>query len=103
MIIVSLISMLIVTVLWMPRTCLMKWVNKQVSTFAGVLNACADHVAKDLSKQVHGYMTRIGFDFPSFAASVLAHMYSKCVNIQNAKRAFKGMPRPDLVSWTSHD
>ena len=29
-IIVSLISMLIVTVLWMPRICLMKWLNKDL-------------------------------------------------------------------------
>ena len=47
-------------------------------------------------------MTRIGFDFLSFAASALADMYSKCVNIQNVERAFKGMPRPDSVLWTSH-
>ena len=70
-------------------------------TFAGVLNACADHVAEDLGKQVHGYMTRIGFNPFSFAASALVHMYSKCGNIENAKRVFKGMHKPDLVSWTS--
>ena len=70
--------------------------------FAEFLNACVDHVAQDLGKQVHGYITRIGFDFLSFAASALAHMYSKCVNIQNVERAFKGMPRPDSVLWTSH-
>jgi pentatricopeptide repeat protein len=70
-------------------------------TFAGVLNACADHAAEDLGKQVHGYMTRIGFDPFSFAASALVHMYLKCGNIENAKRVFKGVPRPDLVSWTS--
>lgn len=46
-------------------------------------------------------MTRIGFDPISFAASALVHMYSKCGNIENAKRVFKGMPQPDLVSWTS--
>ena len=28
-------------------------------------------------------------------------MYSKCGNIENAKRVFQGMPQPDLVSWTS--
>ncbi|EXC24858.1 hypothetical protein L484_013224 [Morus notabilis] len=70
-------------------------------TFSGVLNACADHAAGDLGKQVHGYMTRIGFDPLSFAASALVHMYAKCGNIENAKRVFKGMPKPDLVSWTS--
>ncbi|POO02732.1 DYW domain containing protein [Trema orientale] len=70
-------------------------------TYAGVLNACADHAAEDLGKQVHGYMTRLGFDPFSFAASALVHMYSKCGNIETAKRVFKGMPKPDLVSWTS--
>ncbi|KAH7847921.1 hypothetical protein Vadar_031651 [Vaccinium darrowii] len=36
-------------------------------TFAGVLNACA----VETGKQVHGYMTRIGFNPFSFAASFL--------------------------------
>ncbi|KAM6591469.1 hypothetical protein CsatA_014074 [Cannabis sativa] len=70
-------------------------------TFAGVLNACADHVAEELGKQVHGYMTRVGFGPFSFAASALVHMYCKCGNIENAKRVFNGMPKPDIVSWTS--
>ena len=61
-------------------------------TFAGVLNAYADHVAEDLCKKVHGYMTQTGFDPFSFAASALVHMYTKCGNIENAKRVFKGMP-----------
>ena len=75
------------------------WPNE--FTFSGVLNACADHAAEELGKQVHGYMTRIGFDPSSFAASTLVHMYTKCGNIKNARRVFNGMPRPDLVSWTS--
>ena len=29
------------------------------STFVSILNSCADHVVKDLGKQVHGYITRI--------------------------------------------
>ncbi|KAJ4714949.1 Pentatricopeptide repeat-containing protein [Melia azedarach] len=70
-------------------------------TFAGVLNACADHTAEELGKQVHGYMTRVGFDPYSFAASALVHMYSKCGNVEVAKKVFNGMPKPDLVSWTS--
>ncbi|TXG59498.1 hypothetical protein EZV62_014071 [Acer yangbiense] len=70
-------------------------------TFAGVLNACADHAAEELGKQVQAYMTRIGFDPYSFAASALVHMYSKCGNVENAKRVFDGIPRPDIVSWTA--
>ncbi|GLU13608.1 hypothetical protein SLE2022_302350 [Rubroshorea leprosula] len=70
-------------------------------TFAGVLNACADHIAEELGKQIHAYMMRVGFDSFSFPASALVHMYSKCGNIENAKRVFNYMPRPHLVSWTS--
>ncbi|KAL6227296.1 hypothetical protein ACLB2K_001255 [Fragaria x ananassa] len=70
-------------------------------TFAGVLNACADHATENPGKQVHGYMTRIGFDPFSYAASALVHMYSKCGNTANAYMVFRGMPSPDLVSWTS--
>jgi hypothetical protein len=42
--------------------------------FVGVLDACADHVPEELSKQLHGYMTWIGFDPFSIAASALVHM-----------------------------
>ncbi|KAL6224741.1 hypothetical protein ACLB2K_003596 [Fragaria x ananassa] len=70
-------------------------------TFAGVLNACADHATENPGKQVHGYMTRIGLDPFSYAASALVHMYSKCGNTANAYMVFRGMPSPDLVSWTS--
>ncbi|KAL6220461.1 hypothetical protein ACLB2K_008217 [Fragaria x ananassa] len=70
-------------------------------TFAGVLNACADHATENPGKQVHGYMTRIGFDPFSYSASALVHMYSKCGNTANANKVFKGMHSSDLVSWTS--
>ncbi|KAK4837236.1 hypothetical protein QYF36_003867 [Acer negundo] len=69
-------------------------------TFAGVLNACVDHAAEELGKQVHAYMTRI-VDPYSFVVSALVHMYSKCGNVANAKRVFDGIPRPDIVSWTA--
>ncbi|KAG5528956.1 hypothetical protein RHGRI_029573 [Rhododendron griersonianum] len=70
-------------------------------TFVGVLNACAVETSEDLGTQVHGYMTRIGFNPFSFAASSLVHMYSKCGDIDNAKKVSDLMPHPDLVSWTS--
>ncbi|KAJ8764348.1 hypothetical protein K2173_006088 [Erythroxylum novogranatense] len=70
-------------------------------TFAGVLNACAHQTVEELGKQVHGYMTRVGFGPFSFAVSALVHMYAKCGNMVNAERVFKWMPQPDLVAWTS--
>ncbi|KAL0461486.1 UNVERIFIED_CONTAM: Pentatricopeptide repeat-containing protein [Sesamum latifolium] len=70
-------------------------------TFAGVLNACAHQTAEELGRQVHGHMTRTGFDPYSFAASALVHMYAKCGSVEIAHKVFKWLPRPDLVSWTS--
>ncbi|KAI3520989.1 hypothetical protein L1887_10445 [Cichorium endivia] len=70
-------------------------------TFAGILNACAHHNTECIGKQVHGYMTRIGFNQSSFAASALVHMYCKCGNIEVAGNVFKWIPKPDLASWTS--
>ncbi|KAF9608515.1 hypothetical protein IFM89_009881 [Coptis chinensis] len=70
-------------------------------TFAAVLNACSSQASEDVGKQIHGYMMRTGSDPFSFAASALVHMYSKCGNVEIAKRVFKGLPQPDLVSWTS--
>ncbi|KAK4259450.1 hypothetical protein QN277_005779 [Acacia crassicarpa] len=70
-------------------------------TFAGVLNACADHAVEDLGKELHGYMTRVGYDPYSFAVSALIHLYSKCGNTENARKVFNQMPCPDLASWTS--
>ncbi|KAG6742944.1 hypothetical protein POTOM_053888 [Populus tomentosa] len=70
-------------------------------TFSGVLNACANQTSEELGKKVHGYMTRVGFDPFSFAASALVHMYSKCGNMVSAERVFKETPQADLFSWTS--
>ncbi|XP_026390505.1 pentatricopeptide repeat-containing protein At4g37170-like [Papaver somniferum] len=72
-------------------------------TYAAILNACSAKILteEDIGKQVHGHMIRIGFDPISFVASALVHMYSKCGNIQSARKVFDGMRHPDLVSWTS--
>ncbi|WKA12859.1 hypothetical protein VitviT2T_030209 [Vitis vinifera] len=58
-------------------------------------------VAEELGKQVHGYMTRIGFDLLSFAASTLVHIYTLCGNIKKTRHVFNEMLRLDLVPWTS--
>ena len=54
------------------------WLNK--FTFSRVPGACTDHAAEELGKQVHGYMTKIGFDPSSFAVSTLVHRCTKCGN-----------------------
>ncbi|URD72584.1 PPR repeat [Musa troglodytarum] len=70
-------------------------------TFAGVLDALSELAMEGPGRQVHGHMMRAGYDPFSFSASALVHMYSKCGNIDRARAVFEGMPKPDLVSWTS--
>ncbi|GAA0149423.1 hypothetical protein LIER_08598 [Lithospermum erythrorhizon] len=80
---------------------MMSGIKPNEFTFAGILNACTQQTSEELGKQVHGYMTRVGFNPFSFAASALVHMYSKCGSMDYAYNVFRGLPKPDLVSWTS--
>nr|UPT49776.1 pentatricopeptide repeat protein AaPPR1420 [Agave angustifolia] len=70
-------------------------------TFAGVLDVCGEIAAEGLGKEIHGHMTRVGYDPSSFAAAALVDMYSKCGNVEKAQAFFESIPKPDLVSWTS--
>ncbi|CAD6210325.1 unnamed protein product [Miscanthus lutarioriparius] len=69
-------------------------------TYAGVLRACAEFTSEKLGKQVHGRMTKSRAGDSCFAESALVHMYSKYGDMGTAVRVFRGMPKPDLVSWT---
>ncbi|KAI4370333.1 hypothetical protein MLD38_018696 [Melastoma candidum] len=82
-----------------------KMVNTNVRpnefTFSGVLNACADHAAEELGKQVHAHLIRVECSPQHFSASALVHMYSKCGNMEFAREVFERIQKPDLVAWTS--
>ncbi|RVW18260.1 Pentatricopeptide repeat-containing protein [Vitis vinifera] len=60
------------------------WLNK--FTFSGVLSAYVDHAVKELCKQVHGYMMRIGFDPSSFVVSMLVHRMVNLMRLFNFLR-----------------
>ncbi|OAY75655.1 Pentatricopeptide repeat-containing protein [Ananas comosus] len=87
--------------LWLLYEMLRVGVRPNEFTFAGVLNAFAEMALEGKGKEVHGQLMRIGYDSSSFAGSALVHMYSKCGSIEKARKVFDGMPKPDLVSWTS--
>ncbi|KAF6136320.1 hypothetical protein GIB67_042805 [Kingdonia uniflora] len=70
-------------------------------TFSAVLNACSAQIVEYLGKQVHGYVTVVGFNSFSFVAGALIHMYSKCGNVASAEGIFKGITQPDLITWTA--
>ncbi|RZC61457.1 hypothetical protein C5167_023218 [Papaver somniferum] len=70
-------------------------------TFSSIMPACAHLMTLHLGKQLHGCITRNGFDKNVFIASALVDMYAKCGNIRIARSIFDKMDSPDMVSWTA--
>ncbi|KAI3905256.1 hypothetical protein MKW92_029072 [Papaver armeniacum] len=58
-------------------------------TFSSIMPACAHLTTLHLGKQLHGYITRNGFDKNVFIASALVDII------------FDKMDSPDMVSWTA--
>ncbi|EOA29957.1 hypothetical protein CARUB_v10013060mg [Capsella rubella] len=69
--------------------------------FSSVIPACAHLATLRLGKQLHGYVLRGGFGSNIFISSSLVDMYSKCGNINAARKIFDRMNVHDEVSWTA--
>ncbi|XP_008787073.2 putative pentatricopeptide repeat-containing protein At5g52630 [Phoenix dactylifera] len=69
--------------------------------FSCVLNACTGSQDLRHGREVHGYLTRLGYDSDPFTANALVDMYAKLGNIEAAATVFKGIARPDIVSWNA--
>eukprot|EP01018_Ginkgo_biloba_P031291 Gb_27329 [translate_table: standard] len=67
-------------------------------TFASVLSTCASLAALEYGEQVHVHTIKTGFESNVFVGNALVSMYAKCGSIEDAKRTFEEMPKPDLVS-----
>eukprot|EP01018_Ginkgo_biloba_P034522 Gb_08671 [translate_table: standard] len=76
-------------------------VKPNSTTFAIVASACANMVALEQGKVVHGEIIRSGFQFDVSVGSALVDMYAKCSNIDIARNVFDNIPRRDVVSWNS--
>ncbi|CAM0957195.1 unnamed protein product [Alopecurus aequalis] len=72
-------------------------------TVSCVLMACAHLSALRMGKQIHAYVVRQHRYEAStyFVANCLIDMYSKCGDVDTARRVFDGMPQRNAISWTS--
>ncbi|PIA47020.1 hypothetical protein AQUCO_01400023v1, partial [Aquilegia coerulea] len=70
-------------------------------TYSSILNSCATLTALQQGRQVHSLITKIGSDTNVFVASSLVDMYSKCGNIDEARRIFDQLPHRNSILWTS--
>ncbi|XP_011622156.2 putative pentatricopeptide repeat-containing protein At5g52630 [Amborella trichopoda] len=69
--------------------------------FAGALGACSLFGSLEKGAQIHGLITRNGFESEAFIGNSLIDMYSKCGSIEMAQKVFNGMPSRNTVSWTA--
>eukprot|EP00253_Pinus_taeda_P001273 PITA_01273 len=66
-----------------------------------VLPACADLLALEQGKQIHGYAIRNGFGSDVVVVNGLVNLYSKCGNVKVAHKLLEKMPEQTVVSWTA--
>jgi pentatricopeptide repeat protein len=69
-------------------------------TIVSVLPACADLLALEQGKQIHGYVIRSGCE-SDIVGTGLVGMYAKCGNVDVAHKLFERMPQRNVVSWTA--
>nr|DAD21960.1 TPA_asm: hypothetical protein HUJ06_023423 [Nelumbo nucifera] len=71
-------------------------------TIPMVVAACAELLALDHGKNIHGITLKLGLFYDNSAAgSSFVYMYSKCGEMGDASRMFDEIPFRDVISWTA--
>lgn len=70
-------------------------------TYSSILSACASLEALEYGKQVHACIMNVGLESNVFIGSALVDMYSKCDNVNFARRVFDEMVEQDVVLWNA--
>lgn len=66
-----------------------------------VLSACSDLGALELGRWLHSFVENQKMELSNIVGNALISMYSKCGDIDKAKRVFKGMRDKDVVSYNT--
>ncbi|KAG7954874.1 hypothetical protein I3843_11G042900 [Carya illinoinensis] len=70
-------------------------------TVSSVLGAIALLNRSDIGTQMHALITKMGLDSDVSVGSSLVTMYSKCGSIEECRKAFDQIEKPDLIGWTA--
>ncbi|KAM1611461.1 hypothetical protein ACFX1Z_000242 [Malus domestica] len=70
-------------------------------TFVSLLGISAALFTLQLSKQIHGLITKYGYCLDVFSGSGLIDVYSKCSGIRDARLVFDEMYEKDIVVWNA--
>ncbi|XP_078441865.1 pentatricopeptide repeat-containing protein At3g09040, mitochondrial-like [Wolffia australiana] len=68
---------------------------------AVALSSCARLVELRFGRRTHGDVVKMGFGGSAVCQGSLLNMYAKCGRLDDARRVFDGVDRPDAVSWTA--
>eukprot|EP01018_Ginkgo_biloba_P030322 Gb_23083 [translate_table: standard] len=71
------------------------------STIVSILPACAHLAILQQGKEIHNFIIRTICGPDVFVETALIHMYSKCGNLQDARRVFDKMSKRDVISWNA--
>ncbi|XP_010483530.1 PREDICTED: putative pentatricopeptide repeat-containing protein At5g59200, chloroplastic [Camelina sativa] len=79
----------------------MEGVSPNEFTVVCVLSACSDLGALELGRWVHSFVENKKMELSNFVGNALINMYSRCGDINEAKRVFKGMRYKDVISYNT--
>ena len=70
------------------------------ATFVSTLSACVALRDLELGKEIHGYV-RDEIGFTMIIDNALLDMYCKCGCLDVAREIFDGLPKKNVICWTS--
>ncbi|CAB4283592.1 unnamed protein product [Prunus armeniaca] len=79
----------------------LRLVHPSLLTFVSLLGVSAALFTLELSKQIHGLVTKYGYCLDVFAGSALIDVYAKCSFISDARLVFEEMNEKDIVVWNA--
>ncbi|KAJ4974967.1 hypothetical protein NE237_008141 [Protea cynaroides] len=87
--------------LLMFRSWLMVGLEIDCFMISSLLSAAATLTSSALGIQLHSYILKVGLYSDLSVGSSLVITYSKCGSIDDARKVFDRLEKPDLVTWTS--
>ncbi|KAL4185479.1 hypothetical protein AMTRI_Chr10g6140 [Amborella trichopoda] len=70
-------------------------------TFPFLLKACADSFSLQKGREIHGSITKLGFNSDVYVGNTLLAFYSSLGNVREALQVFDEMTLKDIVSWNT--
>ncbi|XP_022994744.1 pentatricopeptide repeat-containing protein At1g11290, chloroplastic-like [Cucurbita maxima] len=83
------------------REMVAKSMHPDEQTYPFVLQSCCCLSNVEFGKNIHGCLIKLGVDSYDTVVTVLAEMYGKCIDFENAHQLFDKMSVKDLDCWSS--